>query len=226
MKCSRCGHEKPIQLFRTANYLKAGFKQPCQECHKANGRAYAATHRPEAKIRSAAWVKANPTKQRNRVAIWRAKNPQKARDYPNKARAADPQKARDQVNARHAANPMIARTIKIRRRARQRNLPDTFTMNDHAFMLQYWHHTCAICGNEEGFFWTLALDHVIPLSSPICPGTIATNMLPLCHGTGGCNNSKHSKDMHTWLLSRYSVKKVRQIEKAIAVYFDVVRQRQ
>jgi hypothetical protein len=126
----------------------------------------------------------------------------------------------------YALHPVQGLLQRHRRVARKHNLPNMFTPDDYAFMLHYWDNSCAICGNRDGLFWKMALDHVIPLSSPACPGTIATNMLPLCHGTGGCNNSKYNKDLHTWLHSRYPSRKVAQIEKAIGVYFALVRQRQ
>lgn len=98
-------------------------------------------------------------------------------------------------------------------------------------MLAYWHHACAICGNEEGVYWTLAYDHFIPLASPACPGTTAGNMLPLCHtrraaplGTPCCNNAKSSKDPHVWLVERYGARKAAQIERRIAAYFALAVQ--
>ncbi len=109
-----------------------------------------------------------------------------------------------------------------RRRARKNNLPDTWTPTELEFMLRYWHDSCAVCGNTRGFFWTLAHDHWIPIASPDCPGTVATNMLPLCHGEGGCNNSKNKTEPHAWLIRRFDAKKVVKIEKAIAAYFHLV----
>jgi hypothetical protein len=109
-----------------------------------------------------------------------------------------------------------------RRRARKENLPDTWTHDELDFMLAYWKHACAVCGNPKGLFWSLAHDHWIPLSSDTCPGTVATNMIPLCHGTGGCNNSKNATEAHAWLLRRYSSAKAAKIEKAIAEYFAIV----
>lgn len=117
------------------------------------------------------------------------------------------------------------RLWQARRKARKLGLPDTFTAEQRLFMLQYWGYACAICGNQEGFVWTLADDHWVPISHPACPGTVATNMIPLCHGQGGCNNAKHDTDPHTWLLQRFDPRKVARIEKAIATYVVIVAER-
>ncbi len=109
-----------------------------------------------------------------------------------------------------------------RRRARKQNLPGTWTAKEQEFMRLYWHDSCAVCGNQRGLFWTLAHDHWIPLASSHCPGTVATNMLPLCHGEGGCNNSKNKTEPHVWLVRRYGTKKAAVIEKRIATYFALV----
>lgn len=109
-----------------------------------------------------------------------------------------------------------------RRRAKKANLPDTWTQEQLTFMLTYWQQSCAACGNMRGLLWTLAHDHWIPINSPDCPGTVATNMIPLCHGNGGCNNSKNDTEPHVWLLKRFGTKKAAKIKEAIAQYFQEV----
>ncbi len=111
------------------------------------------------------------------------------------------------------------------RRTRKLNFPATFTPEERAFMLNYWQHSCAVCGNQEGFFCKLADDHWIPLASPDCPGTVAENMLPMCHGPGGCNNLKNKSNPETWLISRYGRIPAQRILRAVATYFSVVRKR-
>ncbi len=84
-------------------------------------------------------------------------------------------------------------------RARKRRLPNTFTAQERRRALDYWNGRCAVCGRPAGLWHTIAIDHWIPLSSPECPGTVCTNMLPLCHGTDGCNNRKYAKMPNVWL---------------------------
>jgi hypothetical protein len=124
------------------------------------------------------------------------------------------------------ANPEKVRIKQARYVARKRALQDTFTVAEHDFMLAYWSHVCAVCGNQEGFAWTLAADHWIPVSNPESPGTVATNMLPLCHSTKtgamGCNNSKSGKNGAIWLVERFGARKGARILKAIQTYFALV----
>ena len=205
--------------------------------------------------RSKAWDEANPEKKKANFAAWYAKNREKNPADSAARRAADPEKARainkksndkhrekrnaysrenhaknaDAINARHAEylkeNPQVVRRYNQRRKAHQRGLPHTFTPAQEAFMFAYWQHACAICGNQQGFFWTLVGDHVIPLSSPSCPGTVASNMIPLCNGRGGCNSSKKHQAMEPWLLKRVGPQKTKKILKAIATYFAEVHRR-
>lgn len=113
------------------------------------------------------------------------------------------------------------------RRAKVRNLPHSFTKADKERMLNYWDHRCAACGKQADFWTVIAYDHWIPLSSHDCPGTIPANMIPLCNsrkgyptGTTCCNDSKHNKDAHTWLVKRFGKRKAATIEKRVQSYFD------
>jgi hypothetical protein len=47
-------------------------------------------------------------------------------------------------------------------------------------------------------------------------------MIPLCHGVGGCNNSKKDKDPETWLIARVGKRKAATILKRIRAYFALV----
>lgn len=110
-----------------------------------------------------------------------------------------------------------------RRRARKQALPDTWTLLHWKLALEYWYGCCAVCGRQlRDLFGTHkpAADHWIPLTSPDCPGTIPTNMIPLCHGEGGCNNSKGAKMPEEWLSERYSKQKVHEILNHIELYFE------
>jgi hypothetical protein len=120
-------------------------------------------------------------------------------------------------------HPIKIRLSNQKRSLRKKNLPYTFTEEQYKFMMQYWSFSCAVCGNQEGFQWKLVGDHWIPLSDPYCPGTIAENMVPLCHGKGGCNNSKVGKPVYEWLLSRYSRQRVSSIKTKVSAYFEIVK---
>jgi hypothetical protein len=113
-------------------------------------------------------------------------------------------------------------------RARANNLQASLTEADWEFALDYFHHACAVCGRQltDLFGDTVAaLDHWIPIndSSPDNPGTVATNIVPLCHGFNGCNNSKCDRDAEQWLIERFGKVKAKRISARVNAYFDVVR---
>ncbi|MEP7288112.1 MAG: hypothetical protein ABI947_20345 [Chloroflexota bacterium] len=102
---------------------------------------------------------------------------------------------------------------------RKRELPNTFTSQDWQRALEYWDYKCAVCERPRGLWHTLAQDHWIPLTNPLCPGTNATNILPLCHGTDGCNNSKGKLLPEVWLHKKLGKRRaVRKLEE-IQTYF-------
>ena len=129
---------------------------------------------------------------------------------------------RARIQRWRTAHPEVDRHNNQIRRTRKHALPFFFSLNEEAFCRSYFHYACAVCGNEEGFQWTIAMDHWIPLKATDCPGTLAANMIPLCHGRGGCNNSKKNKDPEPWLIKRFGPSKARHILKKIHSYFATV----
>lgn len=111
-------------------------------------------------------------------------------------------------------------------RARKRDLPDTFTLEDWERAQGYFNHCCAVCGRQLNSLFndfTAAADHWIPLSHADCPGTIAVNIVPLCHGIDGCNNSKSSRDAQEWLIEKFGKRRAKEILERIEAYFEWVR---
>jgi hypothetical protein len=126
-------------------------------------------------------------------------------------------------------NPKIIRNITLRRRARKLALPDYFTILDWQYALDYFNDCCAACGRQlTDLFGThkANADHWIPLASPDCPGTVPGNIVPLCGGEGGCNNSKSDKDPEEWLIARFGKRKGKAILQRINAYFDWIRQQE
>lgn len=122
----------------------------------------------------------------------------------------------------------------MKRRTTKKALPHTFNRTDLKFMLQYWHFCCAICGREDGGLWhRIASDHWLPLGREGCPGTIATNMLPLCHnkkltenlGIASCNVGKRNREPIGWLIEKLGPSKAKKKLKEIEQYFAVVTAR-
>jgi hypothetical protein len=134
---------------------------------------------------------------------------------------------RDNVKVWSRANPTRTRKNAIisshRRRARKRNLPDSFTPADWQRALDYFHGCCAVCERPlNGIFHSAHADHWIALSDPNCPGTVPTNMVPLCGGTGGCNQSKNDRPARVWLTQKFGKRKAAEILQRIETYFALI----
>ncbi len=145
--------------------------------------------------RQRAYQQANPGKNKAKLAKYRQEHPEKLTEW------------------------------NLRRRARKAGLPDTYSFRDWQRALDYFNGVCAVCGRPRGFWHTLAADHWIPLAdTKHCPGTVPTNIVPLCHGVDGCNNSKSNSAPRAWLMSRFGARKAKQILKRIEAYFAWVKE--
>lgn len=120
-----------------------------------------------------------------------------------------------------------AKIAKAKRRTKKHNLPNTFTESDWQCALNYFNGCCAVCGrqlNDMFGEFTAAADHWIPISyeGDDNPGTVPENIVPLCHGIDGCNNSKSNKMPEEWLTETYGARKAKRILKRVNVYFEWV----
>ena len=101
--------------------------------------------------------------------------------------------------------------------------PSCFTGQDWINCLEYWDHKCAVCGQSNGFWWGLSIDHWIPNSLETTPGHVPWNIVPLCIGMGSCNVSKKNLMPDEWLIKKYGIafaaKKMDEIEH----YFSLVQ---
>lgn len=183
-------------------------------------RTYRLKHKAEIYKKNLKWKRANLEKARFWSARWRENNKERLRNYWTSPRVLEQKREYAKLHPEHR------RAIKQRRRARRSGLPDTFRTSDWKFALDYFNSLCAVCGRQIGLWHTLAADHWIPLFSPDCPGTVPDNIVPLCHGADGCNNSKGSTPPATWLRERYGPRRANNILKKIDAYFAAVRERE
>lgn len=115
-----------------------------------------------------------------------------------------------------------------RYRAKKHALARLFTSQNWQCALDYFSinsiHCCAICRRPVGLWRTLAMDHWIPISDiKNCPGTVPWNIIPLCHGIDGCNNSKSNRNALDWLTEELGPRKAKKKLAEIQAYFDQVR---
>jgi hypothetical protein len=197
-----------------------------KEAHRAQKRAYDLIYHAANRVKRQEQQRlkrlADPKQRLTHDATYRLRHAEEIAVRRLAYGLANPEKRRQTVRTYDLTPPEYVILKAERRRARKRGLPDTFTVIEQAFCRQYFHYSCAICKREEGFEWIVSMDHWIPITSTACPGTIATNMIPLGHGLGGCNNSKSDKDPEPWLTKRFGKRKAAVILKRIHAYFALV----
>lgn len=231
--CRKCGVIYPAtaEYFSRSHRVKSGLYSQCKACVKVYDDAFKA---------------ANPDKMatysRNGYLNYKERHPERYKAQKKKYK--DNHKAEirvssqdyykrnkeriDQTNAEWQRNhPEHRKAVHQRRKARQRNLPDTLTADEWQRALNHFGGCCAACGRPPGLWHVIALDHWEPLVSPTCPGTVAENIIPLCHsrkdGDMGCNNSKARTMPDVWLVERFGKRKARQIAKRVETYFKSIR---
>lgn len=144
---------------------------------------------------------------------YRQKHSQEHRDYQLKYRESHPLQNKEWItrNAKHVRHYNAAK------RAKRRLLPHDLTECEWQHALEYFGYCCAVCGKPIGLWHTLAQDHWIAESNG--GGFTKTNIVPLCHGVGGCNNSKHASDPIEWLHRKFGKREAKQIASRILAYF-------
>lgn len=234
-KCKKCKQSNDRNRWtENADELNAKRRETYPdraESRKEYGKKWHEKNREEQRAKKKANYWANRDDNLAKSKAWREANPeyrkQKGREYAQKNRQRIQQRQRKwETDNRERLNEQRRPQRRINqqtRESRKANLPTAFTQADWDRAVEYFGGGCAVCGRQPGFFHGLALDHWIPLSSPDCPGTIPTNIVPLCHGFGGCNNSKHKKDALAWLKKKFGEKKGKSIAAKIQRYFDSLK---
>lgn len=173
------------------------YEQFLSSCHQINARKRGQTF--EIKIA-----------RRLYMARWKKRHP----NYHRELYANDPKyRARNRIHA-HL------------RRARKNDLPATFTAEQWEQSLNYFNGCCAVCGRQlNSLFgdYKAHQDHWIPVSyeGDDNPGTVATNMIPLCKP---CNLSKAASMPEDWLAQNFSKRKSRDILARVQTYFNSVKE--
>lgn len=204
------------------------------EARKVYHKKWREENREQVLAKKKEYYRANSEKDLASSKAWREANPEKKKAYDreyaqkNKRRIKERQRKweadnRDRINEQKRPKRRIYQQL---RESRKSELPTDFTQDDWDRAVDFFEGKCAACGRPPGLFHSLALDHWVPLSSPDCPGTIPSNIVPLCHGVGGCNNSKHSKDPTEWLVWKFGKKKGKEVAAKVQQYFDSLKGQQ
>lgn len=223
-KCKTCQG-----LFKKTPEYKAYQKQYNREYRQrpsSRERKNELRKRPEAKAKRREYDNRPENKQktsaRRRKQYWTPEGLAYARTYHQRPE----ERERRRKRRRTPEMKEYMRVYIQNRNARIDSLPYTLTKDEWLRAIEYFNRCCAICGRQLYDMFgahTVSLDHWIPLSSPDCPGTIAINVVPLCHGIGGCNNRKCDRDAFEWLCEYFGTRKAKEILKRILAYFEWVK---
>lgn len=241
--CNRkdqCIHPQGPFLPDTSEYfgvLRNGLSSRCKLCaaeyarrkyhenlekRRAQNRAAYHRHRERNNETSKAWKKRNADKVREYRREWQKANRAKANQYIYSWRKTHPGKANETTVLWRKRHPEQVRVIKRKYDSRIKHLKRDFTAKDWLRALEYFKGCCAVCGRPQGLWHKLAMDHWIPVARD---GTYTSdNIVPLCHGIGGCNNSKGDKNAYEWLVEQFGTRKANQIQKRIQAYFNYIKE--
>lgn len=189
-----------------------------KETVRQSQRQYRAKNQESLSERNRQYYAENRNELREYQQRYRLKNRDLVRQKRRRYYAANKDVIKERIRQWHDQNPDMVRAQHHRRFARKRSLPDAFSAADWQFALSYFGGCCAACGRPPGLWHTLAADHWIPLASPDCPGSVPHNIVPLCHGVGGCNNAKQSRSAAEWLTTTFGRRKGLAILKRIEAF--------
>ena len=206
--CSKCKKIFPAtpEFFNRDRGFKDGLRCQCKECVRQR--------RQE-----------TSEQQIKRAAKYRGSHRESLNERQRQRRTNDDIKRREaEYNRQYRQeNPEKHRAKLQRRRARKRNLPNTFTGQQWERCLEYFNHCCAVCGIQlRDLFGNIEphADHWIPLASEYCLGSVAENTVCLCNN---CNLTKHAIMPTEWLERKFGKRKAKQILERIEAYFDWVK---
>ena len=144
---------------------------------------------------NAKWRKANAAKVKAYARRWHKSNPKKQPAYYRKFYLANMKKVQSLNRIYRVKHPEVETAIKNRYRAKRKGNGGSYTREEWFTLKRTYRNRCVCCGKIESALKALGRvlvpDHVLPISRG---GTsFITNIQPLCHGIGGCNNRKNAK---------------------------------
>lgn len=206
-QCTRCKVEYPATLeffFKKRNYLSSY----CKNCQREIGKK---------------WREENKERQSKSIHEWHLNHKERRLEQSRQYRRTNKERQNESGRKYYHSHKHIKKAwrdnnpdkidiYRENRRSRELNLPNNFTGRQWTACKLFFNYQCVYCGKHAK---KLHIDHLIPLASPTCPGTIVTNILPACKS---CNSSKGDSQMQTWLYSRVTQNTYERICQAIDTY--------
>jgi len=211
-RCIDCKQSKPVSEFNLNQWL-------CRPCQSERYRKWRTENHEYHAERNRKWGQANKGLIAARNKLFRERNPEKIAARKREYHAKNAGYVRAKVEAWRKANPDKRRAQIEKRRTLKCGLPCDWTDADIRFGLDFWSNACAACRTPFGLIATPQWDHWIPIANPNCPGTIITNMVPLCLF---CNSTKGERPAAKWLKERFNGT-ADKILRRVAKYFESAR---
>lgn len=194
-KCRPClrAHSRAYM----AEYLK---RDGARERQRARHDAWAAKHPDHAKASHVRYYYKNVAARRANAKAWRDRNRERNLATKAKWRAANSDRSKAVAAVYRAKNQPKMRAKEERRRALKYGKPFVWSKTDQADALAHFGGACAACCIPVVKSVNLHWDHWVPLIAEDSPGTVPSNMVPLC---AKCNSSKEAIRPADWAVRRF-----------------------
>lgn len=246
LTCTKCGNEYPAtpEYFKPDKRNRTGFSSWCKACHRDYNKRYYDKNLERERARKLDYRNANSERaretsreyhrthkdaDREQMRRWRAANHERSNEIARQTYRRHRDRYLAKFKEHYRKHPEKFRLQSVLRKSRVRNMPTAFTRKDWRYALAYFDNRCAACGRPEDMWTRLAADHWIPVTSADCPGTIPTNIVPLCHAMPGvpagepcCNQSKFNHDPLKWLQKRFGKREAKRIAKRVQEFFETI----
>mgnify|MGYP001609433691 CR=1 FL=1 len=179
--CTKCGSEKPATAEYFYRFDDKSFRPDCKQCVGVRSRVYRQTHRDQLKRYWATYHKDHAVQIRERDQLRYSLNSELRKSHAKDWKNQHPETRRIQV---------------IRRRAKLRSVPGSFSVVEMRNLIKQQEGRCYYCGSVG----TLSVDHKNPLSrSELNPTNSTEN---ICMACIPCNSAKQTKTAWEYLIYR------------------------
>ena len=187
--CKECGNNLELHMFSKSKSGKNRLNNKCKDCVKICYKIYSKKFNDNNKEKFSDYYKANKIKKLACSNQYHKDNLEKMNKYNLLYRIANEEKLKD-YNREYTKNNKDKVNIKHQiRRARQKKLPSTLTMNQWGNIKQDFNSQCCYCGKRV----SLAQEHFIAVTKG--GEYTVNNIVPSCRS---CNSSKGVKDFFEW----------------------------
>lgn len=218
-QCTDCGqtfHESEEYFYwkrKPTSETPGAFVAKCKACIRAKTRQWTASNHGRKKQADKDYSKRHPESRQAAQKRYLKRHPERRKQTAKTYRDKNSQHHTEWARDWRKRNPHLVKGVKSRRRARENAVPATFTAHEWQATLEYFGNKCAVCGRSD---LKLAADHWIPVTKG--GGSTPDNIIPLCQGRRGCNNSKGNKDAGEWLVKKFGERDGQEISRRINQY--------